>query len=365
MNIVPANSTSILRIDERDIVFSRADLWRDYGPGSAEFEAYYRENPQFWKSDQRRQQMPDPERAGGEDNPMVQALFASIDPLGIELVVDGPPADHKTQLSPEQAQVKVKQLALLAGADLVGTGPLRQEWVYSHTGRTQHLQPGYVPRGTPIDLSRHTHAISLGFSMSLALVRAAPHFPTMLATAQAYAASAWTAVQVAQYLRRLGYSARAHHIRNYQVLSVPVAVDCGLGELSRAGYLLAPRFGLALRLATVTTDLPLAHDPPANLGIQSFCEQCQACAQACPVRAIPSGEKIEHNGTQRWLLDAEKCYTYWHTVGTDCGICMAVCPWSKPPTLFHTTVARLASIKGPHQGWLAAADQWFHPRRLK
>ncbi len=53
-----------------------------------------------------------------------------------------------------------------------------------------------------------------------------------------YSLSAWTAVRLAEYVRQLGYEARAHHFSNYQVLVVPVSADCGLGELSRAGYLL-------------------------------------------------------------------------------------------------------------------------------
>jgi reductive dehalogenase len=182
----------------------------------------------------------------------------------------------------------------------------------------------------------------------------------LLATARGYATGAWISIQLAEYIRMLGYAARAHHLTNYGVLAVPVAVDCGLGELSRAGYLLTREFGLASRLSVVTTDMPLAHDAPVDIGVQSFCEQCQICAQECPVGAIPAGGKVEYNGMRKWKLDEEKCYRYWHAAGTDCGICMMACPWTQPDTLFHRALSRLATRPGLHQGLMARAGRLLY-----
>ena len=202
----------------------------------------------------------------------------------------------------------------------------------------------------------------MGFGMNLELLNTAPHFPTLLATAQAYAQSAWTAVRVADYIRQLGYYARAHHFSSYEVLVIPVAVDCGLGELSRAGYLLTKEYGLGVRLSVVTTGMPLAHDVPADISVQSFCEQCLICAEECPSGAIPLGGKTLHNGVMKWKLDEQKCYSYWHVNGTDCGICMATCPWTKPRTKFHRLGAEIASIKGPHQRFMAWAERAVYGR---
>ena len=187
-----------------------------------------------------------------------------------------------------------------------------------------------------------------------------PDFPTLLATAKGYATGAWVSVQLAGYIRMLGYSARAHHLNNYHIIAVPVAVDCGLGELSRAGYLMTREFGLAVRLAFVTTDMPIAHDGPVDLGIQSFCENCKICAEACPSHSIPLGDKVEYNGIKKWKLNAESCYRYWHTVGTDCSVCMMACPWTKPHTLFHRLMSIPATIAGPHQRWMVWADKLFY-----
>jgi ferredoxin len=294
--------------------------------------------------------MPGLGHTGGIDTPMFDVQFAATEHLRDDAIVDGPPAPHKVKLPPERAAHKLKTLARFLGADLVGIGPLRQEWTYSYVGRGQH-------RGTPIDLSHHHTAIAMGFRMDHALIQSAPDFPVLLATAKGYATGSWVAVQLAHYVRMMGYSARAHHLTNYQVICVPVAVDCGLGELSRAGFLLTRELGLGLRLAIVTTDMPLAYDPPKDIGVQSFCETCKICAEVCHIGAIPHGDKVAVNGIKRWILDAEKCYRYWHAHGTDCGACMAACPWTQPSTAFHKLMGRLATIKGPHQRWMVWADK--------
>ncbi len=343
----------INRFDERDMLFARQDLIRSFGIDSEQYKKYFTEYPDAEKFHTK---LSVKQPLGGlnpSDAPMFRAQFKLIDMIGVESMVTGEPAQVKKDFTPERANQKIKQTARVYGADLVGVGPLRQAWIYSHVGSTGGDQPGYKPWGTPIDLSEHRSAIAMGFRMNLELLNTAPHFPTMLATAQGYAHSAWTAVRLAEYIRQIGYSARAHHFSNYQVLVVPVAVDCGLGELSRAGYLLTKKYGLGVRLSVVTTDMPLMHDDPIDIGVQSFCQQCLICVEECPSGAIPLGEKTLYNGVMKWKLDQKKCYSYWYENGTDCGICMAVCPWTKPRTLFHRLSAEIASIKGPHQRLMA------------
>ena len=346
--------------DQRDMVFARSDLFRYFGTDSPQYAAYYEAHPEHLEYDTKVNKMPGLGRTGGIDTPMFAVQFETIARIGPDAFVDGDPAPQRVEIPAARAADKVKAFARVLGADLVKTGPLRQEWVYSHVARSAGDSPGYQPWGTPIDLRHHTNAIALGFGMDYDLIQHAPDFPVLLATAKGYAVGAWVAVQLARYIRMLGYAARAHHFRNYQVLCVPVAVDCGLGELSRAGFLLTKEFGLGLRLAVVTTDMPLTHDTPVDLAAQSFCDVCEVCAQSCPIGAIPTGGKVEANGVMRWKLDEEKCYRYWHSVGTDCGLCMSSCPWTKPTTGFHKAVARLATLKGPHQSLLVRADKLFY-----
>jgi ferredoxin len=319
----------IERFDERDCMLARMDL----RAGTERYEAYYRRCDEFRAADDFLRSMP-PLGSGAApvDVAIMDALFDSI------LIAGRPPDDRVPQgaglsaprlaisWDPAAAAVKVKSLARHLGADLAGVGSLNPAFIYSHVGRSFYGQ-GW---GEEIRLD-HTHAISIGVAMDYGfLARHAPGFPVVIESSLAYAKAASVAVQLATYLRRLGYSARAHHLRDYQLLCVPVAVDCGLGELGRSGVLLTRDFGSAVRLATVTTDLPLAQDSPVDLGVQQFCTKCRMCAMACPSGAIPQGEKLAVRGVRRWKLSAGRCYHYWRQVGSDCALCLLACPWSRP-----------------------------------
>jgi reductive dehalogenase len=251
---------------------------------------------------------------------------------------------------------RIKAMARRLGADDVRIGRLHPAWVYSHRG-TPPFFPDYRPNpphfsgvpeayndlryGDPIDVP-HRYAIAMAFSQDLRIVRTGGTPSSDFEVGRVYALSALITTQLAAYIRALGWPARAHHLRNYGVLVVPVAVDAGLGELGRCGYLIHPRLGANLRLACVTTDLPLALDAPVDLGVQHFCDTCLKCATTCPSGAISTGGKAVVRGVRKWQIDPEKCLLYWGHLGSACTICQAVCPWSKPPTLPHRLVAQIA-----------------------
>ncbi|MHC4860116.1 MAG: 4Fe-4S dicluster domain-containing protein, partial [Planctomycetota bacterium] len=62
------------------------------------------------------------------------------------------------------------------------------------------------------------------------------------------------------------------------------------------------------------------------------------CAENCPSRALSTGEREVVRGVGKWPTDVERCYGYWRNAGTDCGICMAVCPYSHRNNWFHNMV---------------------------
>jgi reductive dehalogenase len=355
-------SGPIGRVDERDVLFARTDLFRRFPDGSAERDEYYSAHPEALEYDRRMAEDLHLGSGGGELSSLSDSIFHLARIVAREDAVDGEPAAERVGLDPSEAATRVKTMATALGADIVRTGPLRIEWTYSHVGRSYGNASGFRPWGTPIDVSHHPNAVSMGFRMDPDLTSTAPEFPTLLATATAYVIGAVVAVRLAAYIRSLGYSARAHHVYNYGVLPVPVAVDCGLGELSRAGYMLSREFGLGLRLGTVTTDLPLTHDGSVDLGVQSFCERCEICAEDCPSGAIPKGPKTEYNGVRKWKLDAEKCYHYWSVVSTDCSVCMSTCPWTRPDTWLHRGLTALAMVRGPHQRLMALAGRFLYGR---
>jgi ferredoxin len=104
------------------------------------------------------------------------------------------------------------------------------------------------------------------------------------------------------------------------------------------GYLIAPKYGARIRIFAVLTDLPLVPDDPISIGVDEFCTWCKKCAESCPSRSIPMGEKTSYHGALKWKLDADSCFDYWARVGTDCSICMAICPYSRPNTPLHRIV---------------------------
>jgi reductive dehalogenase len=161
----------------------------------------------------------------------------------------------------------------------------------------------------------------------------------VLETSQQYLESGEVAVQIALMIRRLGYSARAHIDGNYRVVCPLVAKDAGLGEIGRMGILMTPGQGPRVRISVVTTDIPLiVAKVKADTTMTEFCRICKKCAETCPGNAIPFNDMIEIDGVKRWQINQEKCFTYWCQVGTDCGKCMAVCPYSHPDNFFHNMV---------------------------
>jgi reductive dehalogenase len=162
----------------------------------------------------------------------------------------------------------------------------------------------------------------------------------------------------------MGYSSRAHVAgSNYQAIIPPLGWKAGLGEMGRIGTLITTKYGPRARLGLVTTSLPLKPDKPRILGVQDFCEKCQKCAQNCPAQAIPYGQKEEENGVLKWVLKREECYRYWRRVGTDCAVCMYVCPYSKPVNLFHNLIRTVVTKSSLAQSLSVWGDDFFYGRK--
>ena len=360
------------RFDERDNVFARERLIL----GSPEERAYHVLHPELVGVDRRLAAFIkgkadiESQKEDWMGATFHSATFGSVAALALPDMVDGPVSPQKVEGEPAEMAWRVKKLARYLGADLVRIGPLNPAWVYSHRGRRPFFEgyranlpffvgipDGYrdLKWGAPIEIP-HQYAISMAFAQDDHLMRTNPSPVSNLEVGQVYARSALASVQLARYIRALGYSARAHHLRNYGVLVVPVAVDAGMGELARSGYLITKELGLNFRLACVTTDLPMALDGPVDLGVQDFCQKCLKCAENCPPRAIPRGEKVVVRGVRKWKLDEVKCLLYWRRIGWACAICQVVCPWSKPRTPFHRLVAEIATRIPAARRFLVWAD---------
>ncbi len=321
------------RVDERGVLFAR----EEYRPGTERYRIYYEAHPQHQAVDDRIRRLPELLASGGlYHDPglaaLIRAQFAALERLTGD--VAGTAGPQRADLDAASATVWVKQRLRQLGADEVGVTLLDPRYVYSHVGR------GPQPWGQPIDL-RHRFAIAFALEMETEAVNTAPRLPITRESARQYLRGARMSIQLAAEIRARGYPARAHIAgSNYQIMLPPVAHQAGLGELGRMGYLISPRFGPRIRLGAITTDLPLETDAPVAFGVQEFCRICKRCCSNCPSGSIPSGGRVWVRGVEKWLLDSESCLHYWRVAGSDCGICMRVCPYSHPPTWIHNRVRR-------------------------
>ena len=177
----------------------------------------------------------------------------------------------------------------------------------------------------------------------------APMARTLRESARQYRRAAFISLQLEALLQAFGCQAKQHYDAHYEVILPPLAVLAGLGEVGRNNILIADRYGSRVRIGCVTTDLPAVLDRPVNLGAQAFCDVCKKCAENCPSRALTRDGKRETRGVQKWPTEVERCYRYWRQVGTDCGVCMAVCPFSHRDNGFHNLVR-----------WLVRTMPWAH-----
>ena len=131
----------------------------------------------------------------------------------------------------------------------------------------------------------HRYAIVFAAEMSREMIAPAPHSPSPVESMHKYVDGAVIANQVALFVANLGYSATSNHLSHYDGLMVPLAVDAGLGEVGRLGYLMTKEFGPRQRLSAVTTDLPLVPDGPVDIGVHDFCRAAAGSAQSAALRS--------------------------------------------------------------------------------
>ncbi len=344
------------RFDERHVIFGRMEL----EPAMSQYEKYYSElNPQVKGFDDHLRTMPKLGEPGGEyahelDSPYFDAIFEFIANYN-HLADPGSPVARRIDLSREEATRRVKGFAKHLGALDVRVTRLKDYHVYSHAGRRLH---NWGEKNN----TQHTHAIVFSSEMDHEMVHSTPQAPAATESAVQYMHLANIGIALAMYLSKLGYSARAHIDGNYQVLATAVAHEAGIGELGRLGLIITATHGPRVRLAVVTTDLELIEDRPINFGVQHFCEICKKCADNCPSTSIEFGDKKNVRGVVKWQSQMETCYKFWRKAGTDCAICLAVCPYSKPHTFYHNFVRFLCTRNPISRHTARFMDDLFYSR---
>jgi ferredoxin len=345
-----------IRFDERDIPFARARL----RPGSPEYRTYYELRPENQVIDDKFRKLP------GLLSPKAQkadpTIFASAEASfqlteALREEVDGRVSSIQVENTPEQNTRSMKDFARNLGAISVGITELKAYHIYSHIGR------GSGEYGSPITL-KHAYAIAFTVEMDYSIMQHAPEAPVVLESARQYVEAAKIAITLGYFIRSQGYPARAHIDGNYQVIAPLVARDAGLGEIGRIGILMTPELGPRVRLGVVTTDLPLIPDERMDgSSVIDFCSFCKKCAENCPSRSIPFEDRIEIDGAWRWRINSDTCFRYWNAIGTDCGICMAVCPYSHPDNWSHNLVRWAIRRSGFARRMALKMDDLFYGRK--
>jgi len=247
------------------------------------------------------------------------------------------PISADTPVAPDQLQIddpakmagEIKKVARFFGADLCGITEMDQRWLY--TARVDTRDMSEADPDLPEGLNS---VIVMGHEMDAGLVATYPSALAGAATGREYSHEAAVVMQLAAYIRNLGYRAVAS--MNDTGLVIPFAIKAGLGEYARNQLVITPEFGPRLRFSKIFTDLPLTHDTPRPRGVRAFCDICQKCADACPPKALPFGpptvggaNRSAIPGVRKWTSDAEKCFGFWAKTSTDCAICMRVCPFNR------------------------------------
>ncbi len=170
------------------------------------------------------------------------------------------------------------------------------------------------------------------------------------------------------FIQKLGHPARAQAHGCYEVMMTPFVLKSGLGEYSRAGYVMVPEVGGNFRPAGVITDIEFEYDKPIDIGMAAFCKKCKICAETCPSGSISMEDEPTQvvRGFKRWVLDEETCYKQWCASPianpNGCGVCLSVCPYTRKNTWIHTISRELEARDGTglvSTGLLAMQENFF------
>ena len=318
------------RVDERDTMFARMER----APDTPAYEDYYARHPERRGVDDRLRRMTPLLEPGSRYYDITicgdaREIFSAIESVEIDEECVARAAEA---IRPGgNTTLAIKDVTRGLGAVAVGCTDLDQSLVYSNKGRFD------ADYGDPVVLD-HASAIVFLVEMDFDAMQQAPTAPVIRESARQYHHAARIGKTLEAILRAAGHDAKAHYDAHYDVILPPLAVKAGLGELGRNNLLVADRFGSRVRIGAVTTNCPVEHDGPVNLGVAPFCEVCRKCSDNCPPQALSGRQREMVRGVEKWPTRPDLCHGYWRHAGTDCGICMASCPFSHPDTPLHRSV---------------------------
>lgn len=277
----------------------------------------------------------------------------------------------------------VKQVARYVGADLVGIAPLNRRWIYAGTQRNAYspdepqikpivFKDQRFPEETASELiipNSVNNVVVIAVEMSRMLIQTSPAPMASSVDGIGYGRQGMISFLLAEFIRSMGYVAIP--CKNDTGLSVPMAIEAGLGEAGRNGLLITPEYGPCIRLGKVLTNMPLNYDKPIRFGVEEFCNSCMKCARECPSKCITEGpqswesrNECNNGGVKKWYNDYKKCLHFWMDNGGSCSNCVAVCTYTKGSLWGHQVVETMIDKVPAMNGlWLTLDDAFGYGER--
>ncbi len=198
-------------------------------------------------------------------------------------------------LSAKELKAQIKAL----GADLVGVARADSSLLGEHSEDPEKLLPGA------------RSLISFGVSLNKAAVcsgnmRLNRHDSMCvyerlnqigLETVRIFSKDGAKAISVPAYLPN-DMSGEAKGMKG-EMNHKTVGAIAGLGGIGLSRLLVTPEFGPFVRLGTVVTDASLSADEPLD---ENWCEECDACRNACPEEAIKEDGTLDYKACASRVL---------------------------------------------------------------
>jgi len=211
------------------------------------------------------------------------------------------------------------------------------------------------------------HAICVALEQDYVQTQSLPSMDAEFAHFGTYEIEGALLLDLADYIRSLGYHAQIHSPNDNSAAYIPMFVAAGLGQLGANGQLLSPHFGSRARLAMITTEAPVTYDEAVDYGIHQFCQVCQVCVNRCPGRALVR-DKVWWRGVEKNKLIYERCRPVMARYD-GCAVCMKVCPiqrFGMPAVMEHYVATGEVLGKGTHllEGYTFLERGYFGPGEL-
>lgn len=174
------------------------------------------------------------------------------------------------------------------------------------------------------------YGISIGFPLSKKVLQSIDKEPTKLYSYHYKQVNYFLdriGLLVTNYIQSQGYNALPipasqtidHAKRRGHLSHKEIAVAAGLGFRGRNNLVVNPKYGSAIRLVTILTDMPLEIDKPLKMD----CGSCQKCISVCPAGSIKMEPRdFDLDSCYKKLCEFQRLAGIGHHI---CGVCVRAC----------------------------------------